>query len=77
MELPKNIWSGLLDLPLLLWVLFFKSGIYSVAAWFNVLVCGILFYFEYKGNKKEEEATSELIQQKVKLTKLKRYEKRS
>lgn len=75
MELLKDIWGGLLDLPLFIWILFFKSGLYSVVAWFNVIVCVVLFYFEYKGNRKEREATAELIQQKVKLTKLKRYAK--
>ena len=77
MGLLNNIWGGLLDLPLFIWVLLFKSGLYSIVTWFNIGTCGVLFYFEYKGKRKEEEATTELIEQKVKLTKLKRYEKRS
>ena len=77
MGLLKNIWGVLLDLQLFIWILFFKSGIYSIAAWFNVIVCISLLYFEYKGNRKEGEASLELIERKVKLTKLKRYEKRS
>ena len=43
--------------------------------WFNIVFCLVMLYFETKGNKKEMEATEELLMEKENLKKLKRYAK--
>lgn len=69
MELLKEYWQGITDIPEFMWIIMFKSGIASAIFWLSVVTSGFLFMYERDSNKGYQDKWDSVLGQDSKQNK--------